>query len=51
MQKKILIAVDGSPYSTNALRYLGQLFHQLPDIHFHLLSLIPASSTGSAAKD
>jgi len=51
MQKKILIAVDGSPYSTNALRYLGQLFHQLPDIHFHLLSLIPASSAGSAAKD
>jgi nucleotide-binding universal stress UspA family protein len=51
MQKKILIAVDGSPYSTNCLRYLGQLFHDLPDIHFHLLSVVPTSSTGSAAKD
>jgi nucleotide-binding universal stress UspA family protein len=51
MLKKILIAVDGSPYSTHSLRYLGQLFQQLPDIHFHLLSLVPASSAGSAAKD
>ena len=51
MLKKILIAVDGSPYSTHSLRYLGQLFQQLPEIHFHLLSLVPASSAGSAAKD
>ena len=51
MLKKILIAVDGSPHSTHSLRYLGQLFHQLPDIHFHLLSLVPASSAGSAARD
>jgi len=51
MQKKILIAVDGSPYSTHSLRYLGQLFQQLPEIHFHLLSLIPASNLGSAARD
>lgn len=51
MLKKILIAVDGSPYSTNSLRYLGQLFHHLPDIDFHLLSIVPASSTGSAASD
>jgi len=51
MQKKILIAVDGSPYSTHSLRYLGQLFQQLPEIHFHLLSLVPASSASSAAKD
>ena len=51
MLKKILIAVDGSPYSTHSLRYLGQLFHHLPDIHFHLLSIVPASSAGSAARD
>lgn len=51
MPKKILIAVDGSPYSTNSLRYLGQLFHDLPDIDFHLLSVVPATTTGSAAKD
>ncbi|HCC55589.1 MAG TPA: universal stress protein [Desulfobulbaceae bacterium] len=51
MLKKILIAVDGSSYSTNTLRYLGQLFHHLPDIHFHLLSIVPTSSLGSAARD
>jgi len=51
MQKKILVAVDGSPYSTHSLRYLGQLFQQLPEIHFHLLSLVPASSLGTAARD
>ena len=51
MLKKILVAVDGSPYSTHSLRYLGQLFQNLPDIHFHLLSLVPASSLGSAARD
>ena len=51
MLKKILIAVDGSPYSTNTLRYLGQLFYHLPDIHLHLLSIVPTSSLGSAARD
>ncbi|MFA6899714.1 MAG: universal stress protein, partial [Desulfurivibrionaceae bacterium] len=51
MLKKILIAVDGSPYSTHSLRYLGQLFHHLPDIDFHLLSIVPACSAGSAARD
>ena len=51
MHKKILVAVDGSPYSTHSLRYLGQLFQQLPEIHFHLLSLVPASSLGTAARD
>ncbi len=51
MLKKILIAVDGSTYSTHSLRYLGQLFQHLPDIHFHLLSLVPASSAGSTARD
>ena len=51
MLKKILIAVDGSPYSTHSLRYLGQLFHHLPEIHFHLLSVVPAGSAGSAARD
>jgi len=51
MPKKILVAVDGSPYSTHSLRYLGQLFHHLPDTHFHLLSLVPASSAGSTARD
>ncbi|MFA7383656.1 MAG: universal stress protein [Desulfurivibrionaceae bacterium] len=51
MLKKILVAVDGSPYSTNSLRYLAQLFQQHPEIHFHLLSLVPVSSLGTAARD
>lgn len=51
MLKKILIAVDGSPYSTNSLRYLGQLFHHRPGLQFHLLSIVPTSSAGPAARD
>jgi len=51
MQRKILVAVDGSPYSTNSLRYVGQLFRDVPESHFHLLSLVPCSGTGNAAQD
>lgn len=51
MRKKILAAVDGSSYSTNSLRYLGQLFRGSTDIHVHLLSLVPASGAGPAARD
>ena len=43
MEKKILVAVDGSPYGNNALRYLCQLFKDAEDVCFHLLSLIPSS--------
>lgn len=44
MERKILIALDGSTYGTNALHYLCQLFKDVHDIHLHLLSLIPGSS-------
>ena len=44
MNKKILVAVDASVYSSNTLHYLEQLFKNLDDIHFHLLSVIPSSS-------
>lgn len=50
MEKKILVAVDGSIYSFNAIRYLAQLFEKLPDVKIHLLSLVSASSA-PAAKD
>ncbi len=43
MEKKILVAIDGSPYGNNTLRYLCQLFKDVNDVHFHLLSLIPNS--------
>ncbi|MCK4839536.1 MAG: universal stress protein [Desulfobulbaceae bacterium] len=44
MEKKILVAVDGSTYSNNAVHYLGSLFSQQPEVKVHLLSLISCSS-------
>ena len=41
MERKILVAVDGSTYSYNCLRYLGHLFTDLADIHIHLLYVVP----------
>ncbi len=41
MERKILAAVDGSVFSYNALRYLGQLFTDLDDISVHLLYVVP----------
>lgn len=43
MERKILAAVDGSTFSYNALRYLGQLFTDLDDISVHLLYIVPSS--------
>ena len=51
MQKKILVADDGSPYSANSLKYIGKLFHDLGDIHFHLLSIVSTSGPGPAARE
>lgn len=42
MERKILAAVDGSVFSYNALRYLGQLFTDLDDISVHLLYVVPS---------
>jgi nucleotide-binding universal stress UspA family protein len=52
MEKKILIAVDGSVYSSQSLEYLAALFAGSTDILFHLTTYI--SSSGSivpAAED
>jgi len=51
MIRKILIAVDGSPYSTNSLRYLGQLYRDTPEIELHLLAIVPAGNAGQAARE
>ena len=40
MEKKILIAVDGSSYSTQALEYIALLFADDPNVHFHLMSCV-----------
>lgn len=42
MERKILAAVDGSVFSFNALRYLGQLFTDLDGIAVHLLYVVPS---------
>jgi nucleotide-binding universal stress UspA family protein len=48
MEKKLLIAVDGSIYSTNTLHYLERLFANLDDIRFHLISVIPCNPSEAA---
>jgi len=40
MEKKLLIGVDASVYSSNTLHYLEQLFAHLDDIRLHLLTVI-----------
>ena len=42
MEKKILIAVDGSIYSSQSLEYIALLFTGTADIHFHLITCISA---------
>ncbi len=41
MMKNILVAEDGSTYSTNSTDYLVKLFSQDSDTHIHLLTVIP----------
>ena len=48
MEKKLLIAVDASIYSTNTLHYLEKLFADLPDIRLHLLSVITVNLSDTA---
>ena len=45
MKKEILVAVDGSVYSNQALSYLSTLFKDQADIYFHLCTMI----TGGAS--
>ena len=48
MEKKILVAVDGSIYSSNTIQYLGSLFGQMDEVKFHLLSIISCSTLPSS---
>ena len=45
MEKQILIAVDGSIYSSQSLEYVALLFGDAPDVHFHLMTCISASES------
>jgi len=44
MKRKILVAVDGSVYSSNTIHYLRTLFHGQQEVSFHLYSAIPYGS-------
>lgn len=44
MERKILVAVDGSSYSNNTLQYLGSLFAQIPEMKLHLFSAVRCPS-------
>ena len=44
MERKILVAVDGSVYSSNTIHYLRTLFHDRQEVSFHLYSAIPYGS-------
>lgn len=43
MEKKILVALDGSAYCTNVLHYLERLFAGIQDVFLHLLSVVPCN--------
>lgn len=45
MDKKILVAIDGSAYSSNSLNYLVRLFNTDQDISVHLFSVVSAGSS------
>lgn len=44
MNKKLMVAIDGSAYSSNSLDYLIRLFKHDQSISFHLFSVVSASS-------
>ena len=50
MEKKILVAVDGSIYSFNAINYLSRLFTDLEDVSLHLLCVV-TSTVGQAGRE
>lgn len=45
MKKELLVAIDGSVYSDQALSYLASLFATQPDITFHLCSWVTATAS------
>ena len=45
MKKKILVAVDGSVYSSNSIDYLIRLFKNDSNLTIHLLSAVSAGSS------
>ncbi|OGQ99785.1 MAG: universal stress protein [Deltaproteobacteria bacterium RIFOXYD12_FULL_50_9] len=50
MEKKILVAVDGSLYSFNAINYLSRLFTDLENVHIHLFCVV-SNTMGQAGRE
>lgn len=46
MEKKILVAVDGSPYSLNSIDYLARLFKADPSVSLHLHAVVSEAGSG-----
>jgi nucleotide-binding universal stress UspA family protein len=44
MEKRLLVAIDGSTYSNNTIHYLGTLFGPREEVKLHLLSIIPCGA-------
>jgi len=44
MERRILVAVDGSSYSNNTLHYLGRLFGPIAEMKLHLFSVVSCAS-------
>jgi len=49
MDKKLLIALDTSVYSSNTLHYLEHLFSCLADIHLHLLTIVTCNPSNTSS--
>jgi len=49
--RSLLVAVDGSLYSTNAVKYLCSLFGDVPDVHFHLFGVIQGGGLPEAGRE
>lgn len=46
MEKSVLVAIDGSVYSSNSLDYLLKIFGKDANLHVHLTSVVSASGAG-----
>ena len=50
MKKKLLVALDGSVYSSNTLHYLERLFAGIDNIQLHLLTVLTCNPSETASQ-
>ena len=46
MNKKVLVAIDGSVYSLNSIDYLIRLFNEDNALSLHLFAVVSEAGTG-----